>query len=65
MSQEVIRDLLNKGVAFAASSHRVAMKIYEFEITEWFENLLYVRLGQIEMQRANVKSSSEASAGEN
>ena len=49
---------LNKCVAFAASSHGVPVKVYKFKFTERLEHLLNIRFGEIEGERANVKSAT-------
>ena len=50
------RNSLDKGVALAASSHRVSVKIYKLEFAKWLKDLLNIRLGEIEVKRSDVKS---------
>ena len=52
-------DILDKRVAFATTSHRVPVKINEFKFAEWLEDLLDIGLGEVEMERPNIKPTCE------
>jgi hypothetical protein len=47
-------DLLYKRVTFAASGHRIPVKINKFKLAKGFENLFYIGFGEVEMQRPNI-----------
>lgn len=50
-------DILNKAIAFASTRRGIPVKINEFKLAERLEDLLDVALGQLEMERPNVKSA--------
>ena len=50
-------DILNKAIAFASTRRGIPVKINEFKLAERLEDLLDVALGQLEMERPNIKSA--------
>jgi hypothetical protein len=59
MASAVDINSLNKSIAFAAPSHRIPVEIDELKFAERLKHLLNIRLGEIEMERANVKSTRQ------
>jgi hypothetical protein len=46
--------ILHEGITLAAAGHWIPVKVNEFKLAEWFENLFNIGLGKVEMQRSNV-----------
>jgi hypothetical protein len=56
--------VLDEAVSFASTRRGIPVKINEFKLAEWLENLLDVALSQLEVERPNVESTSLTSAVE-